>query len=478
MALRIHNTQSGQKEEFVPNRPGEAAIYVCGVTPYNFCHIGNARPYVVFDVIRRYLESRGWKTFLAQNFTDIDDKIIDQAKREGVEWNEIPARYIPAYFEDMDALGVKRADIYPLATEHIPDIVSLVEKLVKNGFAYVIDGDVYYRVRKFEGYGKLSHRSPEEMLSGARVEVDERKEDPLDFALWKAAKEGEPSWPSPWGPGRPGWHIECSAMSVKHLGMGFDIHGGGADLVFPHHENEIAQAEAALGTAPFVRYWVHNGWVTMASEKMSKSLGNIRTIREVLSRWPAGVVRLFLVSVHYRSPLDFTETAMESARAGWERLQIGVERLERLVASAAPKGDPTPTLQSLADARQDTEKRFEEAMEDDFNTAAALGVIFELVREVHRATGGVDYKPTSADQELLKQTLGTLKKMTGILGLEQETRQAGDDLSGPLVDLLIEVRNQARAAKNYAMSDTIRGRLTDLGIVLEDNPEGTAWRRK
>jgi cysteinyl-tRNA synthetase len=478
MALRIHNTQSGRKEEFVPKHPGEVGIYVCGVTPYNFCHIGNARPYVVFDVIRRFLESRGWKVLLVQNFTDIDDKIIDAARKEGVEWHEIPARYIPAYFEDMDALGVRRADIYPLATEHISDIIAIVEELVKNGLGYVANGDVYFRVKKFKDYGKLSNRTPEEMLAGARVEVDEKKEDPLDFALWKAAKEGEPSWPSPWGPGRPGWHIECSAMSLRYLGMGFDIHGGGADLVFPHHENEIAQAEGAKGTSPFVRYWVHNGWVTMASEKMSKSLGNIRTIREVLANWPADVVRLFLLSVHYRSPLDFTEAAMESARAGLERLQVGMERLERLISQPAEEGGLSPSLGGLAQAEESAGRRFQEAMEDDFNTAVALSVIFELVREVHRATGRVDYKPTSADEELLKRTHETLQQLGGILGLMQRQQEAGEDLTGALVELLIEVRSQARQARNFEMSDNIRARLTDLGIALEDGPEGTTWRRR
>jgi|GEM_PF-535026 len=343
MTIKIHNTKTGQKEEFIPRRTGEVSIYVCGVTPYNFCHIGNARPYVVFDVIRRFLISQGLKVEMIQNFTDIDDKIIAQSNKEGLPWQQIPGRYIPAYFEDMDALGVQRADRYPLVTEHITEIVDLVERLEKNGYAYAIDGDVYFRVKQFKHYGKLSNRSPEEMLSGARVEVDERKEDPLDFALWKSAKEGEPSWPSPWGPGRPGWHIECSAMALKYLGMGFDIHGGGADLVFPHHENEVAQAEAATGKSPFVRYWVHNGWITMDSEKMSKSLGNIRTIKEVRSHWPAEVVRFFLLNVHYRSPLDFTESAMEAAKAALERIQVGWERLSRLTAQDAIEG-PAPLL--------------------------------------------------------------------------------------------------------------------------------------
>ncbi|NIM04275.1 MAG: cysteine--tRNA ligase [Armatimonadetes bacterium] len=478
MSLKIYNTQSGQKEEFIPRKPGEVGVYVCGVTPYNFCHIGNARPYVIFDVIRRFLESQDWKVLLVQNFTDIDDKIINQAQNDGVEWNEIPARYIPAYFEDMDALGVKRADIYPLATEHISEIISLVEELVKNGLGYEIDGDVYFRVKKFNDYGKLSNRTPEELLAGARIEVDERKEDPLDFALWKAAKEGEPSWPSPWGPGRPGWHIECSAMSLKYLGMGFDIHGGGADLVFPHHENEIAQAEGAKGTSPFVRYWVHNGWVTMASQKMSKSLGNIRSIRDVLSHWPADVVRLFLLSVHYRSPLDFTEEAMESARAGLERLQVGMKRLKRLTANPAAEGPLSSSLTALEKAEETASQRFQEAMEDDFNTAAALGAIFDLVRELHRATGQIDYKPTSADQALLTKTEDTLKRLTGILGLMEKTETVGEDLTGSLVDLLVEVRNQAREARNFEMSDTIRARLTDLGIILEDGPQGTTWRRR
>jgi cysteinyl-tRNA synthetase len=478
MAIKIHNTKTGQKEEFIPRKPGEVSIYVCGVTPYNYCHIGNARPYVVFDVIRRFLVSQGLKVEMIQNFTDIDDKIIAQSNKEGFPWQQIPGRYIPAYFEDMDALGVQRADRYPLVTEHITEIVDLVERLEKNGYAYAIGGDVYFRVKQFKNYGRLSNRSPEEMLSGARVEIDERKEDPLDFALWKSAKEGEPSWPSPWGPGRPGWHIECSAMALKYLGMGFDIHGGGADLVFPHHENEVAQAEAATGKSPFVRYWVHNGWITMDSEKMSKSLGNIRTIKEVRAHWPAEVVRFFLLNVHYRSPLDFTESALEAAKAALERIQVGWERLQRLTTQAATEGPLSPALQPLLALIEAAPARFEEAMEDDFNTAAALAVVFELVREVHRATGKIDYQPTTGDKTILQQALDTLVRLTGILGLLEKPKEKSDDLTDALLCLLVEVRNQARKARNFELADLVRTRLGELNIVLEDNPEGTTWRQR
>ncbi|HBS60595.1 MAG TPA: cysteine--tRNA ligase, partial [Firmicutes bacterium] len=367
--IRVYNTLTKQKEEFVPREPGRVSIYVCGVTPYNHPHIGNARPFITWDVIRRYLEYRGFEVQHVQNFTDIDDKIINVAQKEGRKWQEIADRYIEAYFKDMDALHIKRAHVYPRVSEHIAEIIDVVQTLVDKGYAYVMDGDVYYEVNKFDGYGKLSGRILEDMKAGARVDVNDRKKNPMDFALWKAAKPGEPSWQSPWGFGRPGWHIECSAMSLKYLGTGFDFHGGGSDLIFPHHENEIAQSEACTGEC-FARYWLHNGFITVNEEKMSKSLGNFFLVRDVLTHFDPEVLRFFVLSTHYRSPLDFSDDKLAEASRALGRLQNTLEAVrgytkQRVATRPAQTDAATEKLEQVIDkARVD----FCTAMDDDFNT--------------------------------------------------------------------------------------------------------------
>ena len=391
MGLQVYNTLSGQKEPFVPLTPGKVAMYVCGVTVYDYCHIGHARSAMVFDVIRNYLEYKGYEVVFVKNFTDVDDKIIKRAQQEGLSTREIAEKYIQAHNEDMGRLGIRQADIEPKATEHIADMLHVVKTLVEKGVAYPVDGDVYFSVKKFPGYGKLSGRNVDDMRSGARIEIDERKQDPLDFALWKASKPGEPSWESPWGPGRPGWHIECSAMSSKYLGETFDIHGGGKDLIFPHHENEIAQSEAFSGK-PFVKYWLHNGFLSINQEKMSKSLGNFFTIREVLEKFSPETIRLLMLSTHYRSPLDYSDKRLEESAAALKRFyntfhdvhelqsfvqpgtvltQIGVEKLTRVA--------------ELSKQLEHLTQKFEDAMDDDFNTAAALGILFDMLKATNAA---------------------------------------------------------------------------------------------
>jgi cysteinyl-tRNA synthetase len=390
--MKLYNTLTSNLEELNTREEGHVAMYVCGVTPYNYPHIGNARAVVAFDIIRRYLEYSGYEVKYIQNFTDIDDKIINKAADENVFWKTLPEKFIKIYFEEMDALNVKRATAYPLATENITEIVELVEKLISNGYAYVINGDVYYEVRKFSGYGKLSKRVLDEMESGSRVEVSDIKRDPLDFALWKSAKPGEPSWESPWGLGRPGWHIECSAMSQKYLGNDFDIHGGGQDLIFPHHENEIAQSEGAMiGEGRLARYWMHNGFVTINHEKMSKSLGNFFTVREVLEKYPAEVVRYFLTSAHYRSPLDFSDQALDQAKSAYDRLRTGLFNITRILNDKR-NGEPVDIndTESIL-LKADTD--FKDAMDDDFNTPKAIAVLFDLISTANKLIAQPGFLP-------------------------------------------------------------------------------------
>ncbi|KJS17224.1 MAG: cysteinyl-tRNA synthetase [Peptococcaceae bacterium BRH_c4b] len=483
--MQIYNTLTRRKEKFVPRETGRVAMYVCGPTTYNFIHLGNARAFVVFDTVRRYFLYKGYKVRYVQNFTDIDDKIIKRAREEGEDPIRLAAKYVEEYFHDMDALNVLRADIHPKVSEHLNEIIEMVRVLIERGHAYVVDGDVYYNISSFGGYGKLSGRSQEDMQAGARVEVDRRKKHPMDFALWKSAKEGEPAWDSPWGLGRPGWHIECSAMSLKYLGTDFDIHGGGFDLIFPHHENEIAQSEAATGE-PFARYWMHNGFITINQEKMSKSLGNFFLVREILDKFPPDVVRFFLLSTHYRSPLDFDDEKLAAAGRGLERVKNCIRALKE-----ALQGNPRHTL-SGADKTFNEElggrlAEFNSAMDDDFNTALATGILFDAVGDINTYL----HHAAQADGpclEALHKAFKIIKTFNGVLGLFKI--DAGDNIiidgqSGAasglveaLVELIIKMRQEARARKDFATADSIRNDLGKLGIILEDTPRGVRWKRQ
>jgi cysteinyl-tRNA synthetase len=463
MSLNMYNTLTNQKEEFSPLEKNRVRMYVCGPTVYDKCHIGHARCYVAFDVIRRYLEYCGHEVTFVENFTDVDDKIIKKSNETGEDPFEIAERNIKDYFKDMDALNVKRADIYPRATQHIRDMVAFIERLLEKGYAYTAEGDVYFSVEKAADYGKLSGVNVEQMKAGARVAVDEKKRDPLDFALWKKAKEGEPKWESPWGEGRPGWHIECSTMSLKHLGETLDIHGGGQDLIFPHHENEIAQSEAYSGKQ-FVRYWLHNGFVTIKEEKMSKSLGNIVSVEDLLQEYSPETLRYFLVASHYRKPIDFDENALEEARKAVTRLLNTIDLVKEAVKGGQGDmaGEPFPI--------DEYRERFQEAMDDDFNTPAALSVLFELARDTNRRI-----EEKNIDRESLEKVLDTFRVLAGdVLGLFFEAKT--EEFSQDLLEILIAVREMVREKKLWDISDTIRDRLKGVGIVLEDTPEGTRWK--
>ncbi len=455
--LRLTSTLTGAKSDFTPGDPSNVLMYVCGVTPYAESHVGHGMSYVIFDVVRRYLAFSGYGVRLVQNFTDIDDKIIARSQELGTTTEDLADRYMQLFREDMQRLNVLPADEYPLATQEAPSMVRMIEGLIEKGFAYASDGDVYFRVDKFETYGKLSHRTLDGMMAGARVATMEAKESPLDFTLWKGAKSGEPSWESPWGPGRPGWHIECSAMSLTYLGQTIDIHGGGADLIFPHHENEIAQTEAFTGAAPFARYWMHNGLLQMGEEKMSKSLGNLVTIRDVVERYGADAFRLFVLTSHYRSPLVWSEEGV----AAFGR---AAERLARAVGASGGQG-------AEFDASSYRE-RFLSAMDDDLNSPQALASLFDLAREINRAaTEGSDIAAAQA----------TLRELGGVVGLQLEPnagRGAETSDAGPFIELLIETRAALRAEKQFAMADQLRDRLGELGIALEDTPRGTEWHRE
>lgn len=481
MAIRVYNTLNNKKEEFVPQVPGNVGIYVCGVTPYNHPHIGNARPFVVWDVIKRFLEHEGYDVTHVQNFTDVDDKIIKKANEEGVSWDTICNRYIDAYFEVMDKLNVKRAHIYPRVSEHIPDIIKTVEDLIANGYGYVVDGDVYYRVAKFEHYGELSGRNLEDMMAGARVDVNDKKENPMDFALWKAAKPGEPAWDSPWGPGRPGWHIECSTMSMKYLGKSFDFHGGGSDLIFPHHENEIAQSEGCTGCHPFVHYWLHNGFITVNEEKMSKSLGNFFTVLDILKEFEPEVVRFFILNTHYRSPLDFSDERLKEAKRSLERLATAKENLNAL-AKVISVGPTEATLEK----RQEIKKMvadFMDAMRDDFNTSLAISYIFALAKEINIYFQAVTSGTTKPDGKLVDIMFKSFKEMTEIIGILEDkgtaaapTAEEADESAE--IEAKIAERNEAKKVKDYAKADAIRKELADKGIILEDTPNGVKWKKQ
>ena len=457
--LKIYNTLTHQKEEFKPIEPGKIRMYVCGLTTYDYSHIGHARMLVAFDVIVRYLRASGFAVTYVRNITDVDDKIIQRAKENNEPFNELTDRFIAFMHDDEKALNVSPPDIEPRATAHIKDIISIIEQLISKGFAYVAENsDVYYAVNKFQNYGKLSRKNPEELLAGARIDIEESKRDPRDFTLWKQAKEGEPGWDSPWGYGRPGWHIECSAMSSCCLGETFDIHGGGSDLMFPHHENEIAQSEAASGKK-FVHTWMHNGPVRVDDEKMSKSLGNFFTIREVLKKYPAEVIRYFLLSSHYRSAINYSEENLQTAYGALERFYNALKGIE--------------TTQHDAVENSDYEKRFHTAMDDDFNTPEAIGVLFELVREINRVK--------DSDARQAEQLVALLKKLGGVLGIlempaEEFLRKGSADIDAEHVETLIAQRKQARADKDWPKADQIRDELAALNVVLEDKDGVTTWR--
>ncbi len=474
--MLLYNTLTRRKEEFKPSQHNKVSMYVCGPTTYNYIHLGNARPLVFFDTVRRYFTYKKHDVHYIQNFTDIDDKIIKRAQEENEDPLALASRFVEEYYQDADALNVKRADVHPKVSEHLKEIIEMIAVLIEKGYAYVINGNVYYDVSEFEGYGKLSGRMLEDMQAGARVEVDSRKIDPMDFALWKAAKPGEPSWDSPWGKGRPGWHIECSAMSLKYLGSEFDIHGGGYDLVFPHHENEIAQSEAATGR-PFARYWMHNGFITVKEEKMSKSLGNFFLVREVLEKFPPELVRFYLLSTHYRSPLDFDHEKLESTGRGLERIKTSI----RLLYEAQKKDGASENSENKLKQRLDEIKRaFNSAMDDDFNTALAVSVWFDMTREVNSCLREGTYSRADLERSVdlfhsFNSVLGIFKEdADGKLQLDRSSK--GDGLSESLMELMLEIRQDARKNKDFATADKIRDSLNKMGIIIEDTPQGSRWK--
>jgi len=477
MSLRIYNTLERKKAPFVPVRPGRVSMYVCGPTVYDSCHIGHARSVIVFDVILKYLKAAGFDVTYVRNFTDVDDKIINRARQLGVDTSEVAEKYIKEFYEDMNALNIERATIEPRATEHIDKIIALIEKLLKKELAYRINGDVFYAVEKFENYGKLSGRRLEEMEAGSRVDIDERKRNPFDFALWKSLKPGEPAWDSPWGKGRPGWHIECSAMSSAYLGETFDIHGGGRDLVFPHHENEIAQSEGASGK-PFARYWVHNGFVNINHEKMSKSLGNFLLIKDILKSYHPDSVRLFLLSNHYRSPIDYTNKAMDESDTGLDKIYSLIKRVEDV---------PDLVLKEVQDDGGDYWKQFCRAMDDDFNTAKGTGILFDAVRQANRLMdensgtipGDVKITIGKIHADILKtgKVLGILSESAGAYFERKKTKFIEKKAIDPsMIDSLVKERFEARKTKDWKKADEIRKKLSDMDVLIEDRPEGTIWK--
>ncbi len=489
MSIIIYNTLSRKKEEFLPLEPGKVKMYVCGITAYDRCHIGHARSAVVFDCVVRHLRHRGFEVKFIRNFTDIDDKIINRAKQEGISPEELAEREIANFYQDMDALGVLRADIEPRATQHIPEIIALIERLIEKGHAYEAGGDVYFSVRSFPSYGRLSGRDLDSLKAGARIEIGEKKKDPLDFTLWKGAKPGEPSWESPWGPGRPGWHIECSAMSMKYLGETLDIHGGGLDLIFPHHENERAQSEAATGKT-FVRYWMHNGFVTIQGEKMSKSLGNFITIHEILKEYHPEALRFFLLSKHYRSPLDYSPEALReweiALHRAYSTLHEGTEALIRPVKKKRPISEQA---QAAVEGLLHVEEMFDASMDDDFNSAKAIGHLFEGIRLLNRLLKEYQERPSALLRDPILKGMDLIQKRAGILGVLTEEPEefihkanvkllAAMSLSEEDIENAIKRRTIARKEKRWDEADAIRAELAGKGILLQDGPEGTKWTVK
>lgn len=466
--MKIYNTMTRKKEEFIPLEEGKVKMYVCGPTVYNFIHLGNARPFTVFDTLRRYFEYRGYEVTYIQNFTDVDDKIIKRSHEEGISPEEVAEKYIKEYFIDCDGLGIKRATVHPQVTDNIENIIVFVQDLIDKGYAYEAGGDVLFRTRKFKEYGKLSHQNIEELELGARIDVDDKKEDPLDFVLWKAKKEGEPGWQSPWGEGRPGWHIECSVMSNRYLGNTIDIHAGGQDLQFPHHENEIAQSECRNGHT-FARYWMHNGYINVDGEKMSKSLGNFFTVRDISNKYDLGLVRFFLLATQYRNPVNFSDTVLEQAKAGLERLTNARDNAEFILGNLADSS-LRDEEKELATGLDKYRERFIEAMDDDLNTADAISVIFELAKFMNTNISD------QSSKEFVQLNLDIFNELTGVLNIANKAVEEDDSLSQKVEDLIAK-RAQAKKEKNFALADQIRDELTAMGIAIEDTRQGVKWKR-
>jgi cysteinyl-tRNA synthetase len=472
MFIKIYNTQSKSKEELIPIEQGKVRMYLCGPTVYDYFHIGNARPFILYDIFRRYLKYRGFDVKFIMNLTDVDDRIIQKSIEDKIPASDVAKKYSDAFFDDLKKLGVERADEYPKATETIPEMITLIEKLIDNGMAYSINGDVFYSVKDFQDYGKLSGKKIDELKSGARVKIDEKKNDPLDFSLWKAAKPGEPAWDSPWGKGRPGWHIECSVMSMKYLGESIDIHAGGADLIFPHHENEIAQSEGATGK-PFVKYWMHNGFLNIEGEKMSKSLGNFFTAREIMEKYHPAAIRMFFLLKHYRSPISFSEDRIREAQQALERIVSTMQNIDAELDAREFNDSEIVLKESIDDLKQE----FLKEMDDDFNTAGAMAKIFDLVKEANLilAKGKLPESELAALSKI-KSTIEELDSFLNILYYKESFKSSIADDS--IIQILIDVRKKLRETKNWDLSDEIRDRLDEIGIVLKDHPDKTTWQRK
>lgn len=467
--MKLYNTLTRTKEEFIPLHDKEVNMYVCGPTVYNYIHIGNARAFIVFDTVRRYLEYKGYKVNYVQNFTDIDDKLIKKAIEENTTVKELADKYIEEYLKDADSLNLKRATVHPKATEHINEIIEFIKSLVEKGYAYEVNGNVYFETEKFKEYGKLSHKNVDELQAGARIEVNDEKKNPMDFVLWKAQKPGEPAWDSPWGKGRPGWHIECSAMSTKYLGKTLDIHAGGPDLIFPHHENEIAQSEAKNGV-PFSKYWMHIGYLNINNEKMSKSKNNFFTVREIISKYNPEVLRLFMLMSHYRNPINFSHDLMEQASAAYTRLSNSINNLKHLADIAADR-ESVDEEKALMEKYKDYKRKFEMAMDDDFNTADGIAVLFEMAKNANTNITG------NSPKKLIEYILDVFLKLSSVLGLFYKDSEKEQELPDDEIMELIEKRQIARKEKNWKLADEIRDELKNKGIILEDTPSGVRWKR-
>lgn len=467
--MKLYNTLTRKKEEFIPITPGEVKMYVCGPTVYNFFHIGNGRTFIVFDTIRRYFEYRGYKVDFVQNFTDIDDKMIKRANEEGTSVKEVGDKYIKEYYTDADALNIERATVNPRATQYINDIIKFVKELIDKGYAYEVDGDVYFSTKKFQGYGKLSGQNIDDLQAGARINVDERKRDPMDFAIWKAKKEGEPAWKCPWGEGRPGWHIECSCMAKKILGNTIDIHAGGMDLAFPHHENEIAQSEALTGES-FAHYWLHSAYVNVNNQKMSKSLNNFFTARDVLKEYDSDVIRFLMLSCHYRIQLNYSEDLLQSAKASVERLYNAIGNLENLIDEVS-RVEMNEEEKKYLESLNKYKEKYIEKMDDDFNTADAITAIFDLIKDTNTNING------ESSKELAEKALALIRELGAPLGMLQKSTKADLADEAEEIEALIEQRQQARKNKDFALADKIRDDLKARNIVLEDTPQGVRWKK-
>ena len=465
MSIKVYNTLTRKKELFQPIEPGKVKMYVCGPTVYNYIHIGNARPAIVFDMVRNYFQFRGFEVDYVSNFTDVDDKLIKAAKELGEDVPTIAERFIKAYFEDVGALGVKRADVHPRVTETMTEIIEFISSLIEKGYAYEVNGDVYFSTRKFKSYGKLSQQSIDDLRAGARIEVEQQKDDPLDFALWKSAKPGEISWESPWGEGRPGWHIECSAMVKKYLGDTIDIHAGGQDLSFPHHENEIAQSEAMTGKT-MANYWLHNGYINIDNEKMSKSLGNFILVHDIIKKYDPQVIRFFMLMAHYRSPINFNDELLSSAKNGLERIKTAVQNIEHRLTETVDLGEDK---QAWLNKIEQHEEKFIEEMDDDFNSANGITVLFDLAK-----LANVYLREDHTSKEVLESFLHTFKQLGNVLGL---TLMEVNELLDEEIEALIVKRNEARKNKDFALADQIRDSLKEMNIILEDTPQGVRWKR-